>query len=109
MIFQSPFSSLNPQKTLKHIFALALKTNNPHISKDDMKSKINHLVDLIGLPENSIDKKPTAFSGGQLQRICIARALILSPNLLLCDEPTSALDISVQADIRHCSAIAFGF
>ena len=101
MIFQSPYSSLNPQKTLRNIFAIALKIKNKHISKDEIEEKNKHLVELIGLPHASLDKKPPAFSGGQLQRICIARALILSPSLLLCDEPTSALDISVQADILN--------
>lgn len=111
MIFQSPYSALNPKKTLRTIFTEAIKISRDNLTAEEVEEICRNLIQLIGLDATSLDKKPRSFSGGQLQRICIARVLILYPKLILCDEPTPSLDISVQADIlnllkylqKHCN------
>ena len=101
MIFQDPISSLNPRRTVGDIVAEPLRVWGPH-DKDEQKVLVNRMLDAVGIdPDVARDKRPHEFSGGQCQRISIARSLVVDPELLICDEPVSALDVSVQAQILN--------
>lgn len=99
MVFQDPLASLNPRMTVGQIIAEPLVTHHPGLSKDEVKLRVKAMMDKVGLLPNQINRYPHEFSGGQCQRIGIARALIVEPKLLICDEPVSALDVSIQAQV----------
>ena len=99
MIFQDPFSSLNPRQTVEEILTAPLVARGVKFEAAEARAK--ELLDRVSIPAGALQKFPHEFSGGQRQRLCIARSLMVNPKILLCDEVTSALDVSVQAQILH--------
>jgi peptide/nickel transport system ATP-binding protein len=101
MIFQDPISSLNPRRRVADVIAEPLRVWGPH-DENEQAEIVDRMLHAVGLdPEVARDKRPHEFSGGQCQRISIARSLVLGPQVLICDEPVSALDVSVQAQILN--------
>jgi len=102
IIFQDPIASLNPRMTVAQIVGAPLKVTGIEADAAARRTRVEHMLEAVGLdPAVAMDKRPHEFSGGQCQRISIARALVLDPEVLVCDEPVSALDVSIQAQILN--------
>jgi len=101
MIFQDPISSLNPRRTIGKIVAEPLDVWGPK-AEDEQWKLVSEILDAVGIdPGGAKYKRPHEYSGGQCQRISIARALVMEPKVIICDEPVSALDVSIQAQILN--------
>jgi peptide/nickel transport system ATP-binding protein len=101
MIFQDPISSLNPRRKVMDIVGEPLKIWNIG-TEAEREARVRKVLETVGIdPDQAGTRKPHEFSGGQCQRICIARAVVMEPKVIICDEPVSALDVSVQAQILN--------
>lgn len=99
MIFQDPFASLNPRIPVKKIIGDAMRVHKLCSSDAEVNQKVNEMLDIVGINRSYANRYPTEFSGGQCQRIGIARALCVKPDFIIADECLSALDVSIQAQI----------
>jgi len=99
IIFQDPLASLDPRMTAGNIIAEPLNNFHPGLPKSEVRCQVEVMMEKVGLLPHMINRYPHEFSGGQCQRIGIARAMILRPKLVVCDEPVSALDVSIQSQV----------
>ena len=102
-VFQDPYSSLNPTRTIGQTLAEPLLVHR-RLERAETVEQVRTMLDRVGMPGDTAERYPSQFSGGQRQRIAIARALMLSPHLVICDEPVSALDLSIQAQVMNLLA-----
>lgn len=101
VIFQDPYSSLNPRMTIRQIISDPMIVHKLYDSKEELDRRVEELLDLVGLSSRAAERYPHQFSGGERQRVGIARSLALNPRFIICDEAVSALDVSIQAQIMN--------
>lgn len=101
IVFQDPYASLNPRKTIGESIGEALFYHGMVKTQDQLRDRVEEVLQKVGLSPDAMYSYPHAFSGGQQQRICIGRAIALNPKLIVCDEAVSSLDVSLQAQVLN--------